>query len=99
MKARYNPISKKLQKHINANADARFVKQRDDYARRLLKLFCISLHRKAGYAAIRGGRIIADIIEVGKEHDNDEVFWSHADRYLKAIGYNFQDEDYDQMDG
>lgn len=98
MKARYNPISKKLQKHINANADARFEKQRDDYVRRVLKLVCLSLHRKEGYAAIRGGRIIADIIEVGKEHDHDEVFWYHADRYLKKIGYNFPDEDYERMD-
>lgn len=99
MKARYNPISKKLQKRINAHADAEFIKQRDGYVRRVLKLVCLSLHREAGYAAIRGGRIIADIVEVGKEHDNDEVFWYHADRYLKKIGYNFPDEDYDQMDG
>ena len=99
MNAHYNKISKKMQKRINAHADAEFIKQRDDYTRRLLKLFCISMHQKAGYAAIRGGRIIEDIVDLGKERDQDEVFWCHADRYLKAIGYNFPDEDYERMDG
>ena len=98
MRARYNPISKKLQKHINANADARFEKQRDDYVRRVLKLVCLSLYRKAGYAAIRGNRIIEDIVDLSKERDQDEVFWYRADRFLKSLGYSFPDEDYEAMD-
>ena len=101
MKAHYNPISKKLQKHINANADARFVKQRDDYVRRVLKLVCLSLNRRAGWGCVRGSRIIEDVVNLSRERaeDQDGVFWYRADRDLKSLGYKFPDEDYERMDG
>ena len=66
--------------------------------RRLIKLFCVSMYEEYRFAAKRGGRMINQISALGEEHKHDPVFWAHVDRLLKQIGYNFPDENYDEVD-
>lgn len=99
MKAHYNPISKKLQKHINARADAEFIKQRDDFMRRFLKLSFVAQNEEFGHGAERFGRYVSRLMELGKHRDDDEVFWAHIDIFCKHHGVHFPDEDYERMNG
>ena len=99
MKAHYNKISKNMQKRINAHADAEFIKQRDDFMRRFLKLSFVSLNEEFGHGAERFGRFVSRLMELGKHRDDDEVFWAHVDIFCKHHGVHFPDEDYERMDG
>ena len=73
-------------------------KQGEGAARRLFKLFCVSIYEEYGFAAKRGGRIIEQVSKIAEEKKTDPVFWTHIDRWLKQIGYNFPDENYDEVD-
>lgn len=73
-------------------------KQGEETARRLIKLLCVSMYEEYRFAGKRGGRVIDRINVLGDEHKQDPVFWAHVDRLLKQIGYNFPDENYDEVD-
>jgi hypothetical protein len=73
-------------------------KQGQGTARRLIKLLCVSMYEQYRFAGKRGGRIVDQINALGDEHKEDPVFWAHVDRLLKQIGYDFPDENYDEVD-
>ena len=99
MKARYNRVSKSFRKEIRAEVAEHFKEQSNDMTRRVFKLFCVSLHQEFGFGKDRLNRLIAKVEEISTEREQDEVFWSHVDRYCKSIGLDFPDEDYERMDG
>lgn len=79
-------------------ATAEYRKQGEGTARRLIKLLCVAMYEQYRFAGKRGGRVIDQINVLGDEHKDDPVFWAHVDRLLKQIGYDFPDEDYDEVD-
>ena len=36
--------------------------------------------------------------DLSDERKEDEIFWTHIDRYIERIGLDFQKEDYEIMD-
>ena len=72
-------------------------KQGEGTARRLIKLLCVAMHEQYRFAGKRGRRVIDRINVLGDEHKHDPVFWAHVDRLLKQIGYDFPDENYDEV--
>lgn len=100
MKARINPqdrISKKKLAEAKAVAKDMVWKERHQFARRIFKLFAYALYEEFGFAVKRGMRIIDRINWLMEEAKKDEIFWIHMDRELKKRGYNFDDEDYDNV--
>lgn len=96
---RANGITNKAQKRAVRELIAEeHRKQGEGTARRLIKLFCVAMYEEHGHAARRGGRTINRINVLGDEHKHDPVFWAHVDRLLKQIGYDFPDENYDEVD-
>lgn len=98
MKAR-RTIDKKFHERIREEVKEEFQKQSNNMTRRVFKLFCIALHQEFGFGKDRLKRTIAKVEEIGGERDQDEVFWAHIDNYLKHIGLDFPNEDYERMDG
>lgn len=99
MKAHYNKVSKSHQARIRTEVKKEFEKQSNDMARRFFKLFCVALHQEFGFGKDRFERVIAKIQEISGEREHDEVFWSHVDNYCKHLGFEFDDENYERMDG
>jgi hypothetical protein len=42
--------------------------------------------------------VLGRIEDISTEREQDEVFWSHIDRYCKHLGIEFPEEDYEKMD-
>lgn len=98
MKAR-RTVDKKMQERIRNEVKEEFTRQSNNMTRRHFKLFCVALNQEFGFGKDRLMRLIGKVEEIGTEREQDEVFWSHIDRYVKHLGLDFPDEDYDRMDG
>lgn len=70
-----------------------------EFTRRTMKAFCVALNQEFGFGKSRLIRLILKVVEISKEREHDEVFWSHIDIYCKHLGLDFPDENYDRMDG
>ena len=97
MKARV-PINRKQQDRIREEVAKEYKRQGEEMSRRIFKLFCVALNDKFGFGEVRLKKLIDAVNELGKERDEDEVFWSHIDRYLKKINMQFEEENYEVMD-
>lgn len=73
--------------------------QNEEFTRRTMKTFCVALNQEFGFGKDRLMRLISKVLEIGKEREQDEVFWAHIDRYvIEHIGLEFEREDYEKMD-
>ena len=97
MKARVS-IDKKTRQRINDEVKAEFDRQGQELSRRHIKLFCVALNEEFGFGKDRLLRLIQKYGDLGAERKDDEIFWSHIDRYLERIGLDFPKEDYEVMD-
>ena len=97
MKARVSS-DKKTKQRINAEVKAEFDRQGQDLSRRHIKLFCVALNEEFGFGKDRLLRLIQKYGDLSAERKDDEVFWSHVDRYLERIGLDFPKENYETMD-
>lgn len=97
MKARL-PINRKTQDRIREEVANEYKKQGEELHRRNFKLICVALNEKFGFGKVRLTRLIDAVEELGKEREDDEVFWYHIDRYLNKMGMDFEKENYEVMD-
>ena len=97
MKARLS-IDKKTRQRINDEVKAEFDRQGQELSRRHIKLMCVALNEHFGFGKDRLLRLVEAYGKLGEERKNDEVFWSHIDRYLERIGLDFPKENYETMD-
>ena len=97
MKARVS-IDKKTRQRINDEVKAEFDRQGQELSRRHIKLFCVALNEEFGFGKDRHLRLVQKYGDLGEERKDDEVFWSHIDRYLERIGLDFPKENYETMD-
>ena len=97
MKARLS-IDKKTRQRINDEVKAEFDRQGQELSRRHIKLFCVALNEEFGFGKDRLLRLIQKYGDLSAERKDDEVFWSHIDRYLERIGLDFPKENYETMD-
>ena len=97
MKARVT-LDKKTKERINLEVKAEYDRQGQDLSRRHIKLFCVALNEEFGFGKDRLLRLIQKYGDLGAERKDDEIFWSHIDRYLERIGLDFPKEDYEVMD-
>lgn len=97
MKARVS-IDKKTRQRINDEVKAEFDRQGQELSRRHIKLMCVALNEHFGFGKDRLLRLVEAYGKLGEERKNDEVFWSHIDRYLERIGLDFPKENYETMD-
>lgn len=97
MKARMT-LDKKTKERINLEVKAEYDKQGQDLARRHIKLMCVVLNEQFGFGKERLLKLIQAYGDLSEERKEDEVFWSHIDRYLNRIGLDFPKEDYEIMD-
>ena len=98
MKAR-RTVDKKMQERIRNEVAEHLQNETNNMTRRYFKLFCVTLHQAFGFGKDRLTRLIEKVEEISYEREQDEVFWAHIDRYLKSIGLEFPDENYERMDG
>lgn len=101
MRARIRPadkLSKEQRAAMQDYAKAEFVKQAQDNVRRVFKLLCLSLHEEFGFGKDRCTRLIQRINALAKEHEQDEVYWTHVDSVMQDIGVEFEPENYAEMD-
>lgn len=59
---------------------------------------CVVLNKYFGFGKTRLTELVQHIGELSKERNDDEVFWTHIDRYLESIGLDFPKENYEKMD-
>lgn len=97
MKARMK-LNNKIQKKIKEEVRAEYDRQGQDLTRRHIKLMCVALNEHFGFGKNRLMKLIQAYGDLGEERKEDEVFWSHIDRYLEQIGLDFPKEDYEVMD-
>ena len=97
MKARMK-LNNKIQKKIKEEVRTEYDRQGQDLARRHIKLMCVALNEHFGFGKNRLMKLIQAYGDLGEERKEDEVFWSHIDRYLEQIGLDFPKEDYEVMD-
>ena len=91
-------LNNKIQKKIKEEVRAEYDKQGQDLARRHIKLMCVVLNEQFGFGKERLLKLVRAYGELGEERKEDEIFWSHIDRYLERIGLDFPKEDYEIMD-
>ena len=91
-------IDKKTHERIKSEVKAEYDKQGQDLARRHIKLMCVVLNEQFGFGKERLLKLVRAYGELGEERKEDEIFWSHIDRYLERIGLDFPKEDYEIMD-
>ena len=97
MKARMM-LDKKTKERINLEVKAEYDRQGQELSRRHMKLVCVALNEHFGFGKERLMKLIQAYGDLGEERKEDEVFWSHIDRYIEQIGLDFQKEDYEIMD-
>ena len=97
MKARVS-IDKKTKQRINDEVKAEYDRQGQELSRRHIKLVCVALNEHFGFGKDRLLRLVEAYGNLGAERKDDEVFWSHIDRYLERIGLDFPKENYETMD-
>lgn len=97
MKAR-TKLNNKIQKQIKEEVKAEYDRQGQDLSRRHIKLFCVALNEEFGFGKDRLLRLVQKYGDLSAERKDDEIFWSHIDRYLERIGLDFPKEDYEVMD-
>ena len=97
MKARMK-LNNKIQKKIKEEVRTEYDRQGQDLARRHIKLMCVALNEHFGFGKNRLMKLIQAYGDLGEERKEDEVFWSHIDRYIEQIGLDFPKEDYEVMD-
>ena len=97
MKAHYNRISKAQYKAIHDEMR----KQQAGITRRIIKLFCIALNESYGFGKKRSRDILLKVMELADKHLDDEVFWYHADKRIRQLGFSEKEllnEDYKEME-
>lgn len=97
MKARMK-LDKKIQEQIKSEVRAEYDRQGQDLTRRHIKLMCVVLNNNFGFGKDRLSKLVKAYGDLGAERKDDEIFWSHIDRYLERIGLDFPKEDYEIMD-
>ena len=97
MKARMT-LDKTTRERINLEVKAEYDKQGQDLSRRHIKLMCVVLNEQFGFGKERLLKLVRAYGDVSEERKEDEIFWSHIDRYLERIGLDFPKEDYEIMD-
>jgi hypothetical protein len=73
-------------------------RQGGELTRRVFKLFCLCLNERFQFGKGRLGLVLGDVERLSKEHETDEVFWSHIDKRMEQIGMEFIKEKYDEVD-
>ena len=91
-------LSKDQKSAIRDYAKEQFAKQAKGSVRRVFKLLCLSLHEEFGFGKDRCTRLIQRINALAKEHEQDEVYWTHVDSVIQDIGVEFEPENYAEMD-
>lgn len=91
-------ISQKQKADIREYCANEMREQQKEHTRRSIKIFCVALHQTFGFGRDRIAKVLTEIDELSKQRDNDEIFWTHIDRLLEQIGFNFQPENYEEMD-
>lgn len=97
MKARVT-LDKKTKERINLEVKAEYDRQGQELSRRHIKLICVALNEHFGFGKDRLLKLVQAYGDLGAERKDDEIFWSHIDRYLERIGLDFPKEDYEVMD-
>jgi hypothetical protein len=101
VKSRIKPqhkISNKQKADIREYCANEMRKQQKEHTRRMIKIFCVVLHKEFKFGAERCLKALAKIEELSYQRDNDEVFWTHIDKTLEQTGLTFPPEDYEEMD-
>ena len=66
--------------------------------RRIMKIVCVALHEKFGFGRDRLTVMLKEVGDISETRNDDEVFWYHVDREMKALKLDFEPEDYERMD-
>ena len=91
-------ISNKQKADIREYCAGKMREQQKEHTRRSIKIFCVALHQTFGFGRDRIAKVLTEIDELSKERDDDEIFWNHIDRLLEQTGFNFEPENYEEMD-
>lgn len=91
-------ISQKQKADIREYCANEMREQQKEHTRRSIKIFCVALHQTFGFGKDRLAKVLTEIDKLSKQRDDDEIFWNHIDRLLEQIGFNFQPENYEEMD-
>lgn len=91
-------MSNKQKADIEAYAKKVARSESEANLRRILKIVCIALHEKFGFGRDRLMTVINEVGIISETRKDDEVFWYHVDREMKALKLDFEPEDYERMD-
>ena len=91
-------MSNKQKADIEAYAKKVARSESEANLRRILKIVCIALHEKFGFGRDRLMTVINEVGIISETRKDDEVFWYHVDREMKALKLDFDPEDYERMD-
>lgn len=94
----FDRMSNKQKADIEAYAKKVARSESEANLRRILKIVCIALHEKFGFGRDRLMTVINEVGIISETRKDDEVFWYHVDREMKALKLDFDPEDYERMD-
>ena len=91
-------LSNKQKADIEAYAKQVARSESEANLRRIMKIVCIALHEKFGFGRDRLTVMLKEVGDISETRKDDEVFWYHVDREMKALKLDFEPEDYERMD-
>ena len=91
-------LSNKQKADIEAYAKQVARSESEANLRRIMKIVCIALHEKFGFGRDRLTVMLKEVGDISETRNDDEVFWYHVDREMKALKLDFEPEDYERMD-
>lgn len=90
------PAKNVLNNKAKRAADIYVREQQADMIRRIMKIVILSLNEEYGFGRIRCGRVLSAINRAAEEQQHDEVFWTHVDRRVRQLGFDFTAEDWER---
>ena len=97
MKARIPPRQQISNRSLQA-VDQYIQEESHNMSRRLFKLVAVALNELYGFGAKRNLELSQRVGNLIIEHQDDEIFWQHVDRFCEQMKLGYEQEDYEQME-
>ena len=97
MKARIPPRQQISNRSLQA-VDEYIQEESHNMSRRLFKLVAVALNELYGFGAKRNLELSQRVGNLIIEHQDDEIFWQHVDRFCDQMKLGYEHEDYEQME-
>lgn len=97
MKAHIPPRQQISNQSLKA-VDEYIQEESHNMSRRLFKLVAVALNELYSFGAERNLKLSQRVGNLIIEHQDDEIFWQHVDRFCDQMKLGYEHEDYERME-